>query len=116
MSMATDPAVLSVEYDCYNHITSLTESVDSSPGHHLYDEVARRLSVQVDAPWGIDRIDTKAIRAKRQDVSPRVRLVGHARQRRAQPRHPLPHDFSQLGQCSLAQTATPPALHAPMLL
>ena len=56
--MAKDPAVLSVECDCYRHITSLTESGDSSPGHHLYDEVARRLSVQSGAPWGIDRIDT----------------------------------------------------------
>ena len=64
MSMATDPAVLSVEYDCYCHITSLTESGDSSPGHHLYDEVARRLSVQVDAPWGIDRIDTDGERSR----------------------------------------------------
>ena len=45
MSMATDPAVFSVEHDCYH-----------SPD--LYDEVTRRLSVQVDAPWGIDRIDT----------------------------------------------------------
>ena len=53
MSMATDPAVFSVEHDCYHHI-------DSSPGHSpdLYDEVTRRPSVQVDAPWGIDRIDT----------------------------------------------------------
>ena len=62
MSMATDPAVFSVEYDCYRHINSSPpESGDSSPGHDspdLYDEVARRLSVQVDAPWGIDRIDT----------------------------------------------------------
>jgi hypothetical protein len=62
MGMATDPAVFSVEYDCYSHINSpLPGSGDSSPGHDspdLYDEVARRLSVQVDAPWGIDRIDT----------------------------------------------------------
>ena len=62
MSMATDPAVFSVEPDCYRHInSSLPESGDSSPGHDspdLYDEVARRLSVQADAPWGIDRIDT----------------------------------------------------------
>ena len=58
MSMATDPAVFSVEYDCYHHINSSLP--DSSPGHSpdLYDEVTRRLSVQVDAPWGIDRIDT----------------------------------------------------------
>ena len=63
MSMATDPAVFSVECDCYRHINSSLpdESGDSSPGHDspdLYDEVARRLGVQVDAPWGIDRIDT----------------------------------------------------------
>ena len=60
--MASDPAVFSVECDCYRHInSSLPESSDSSPGHDssdLYDEVARRLSVQVEAPWGIDRIDT----------------------------------------------------------
>ena len=65
MRMAIDPAVFSVEYDCYStyrHInSSLPESGDSSPGHDapdLYDEVARKLSVQSDAPWGIDRIDT----------------------------------------------------------
>ena len=62
MRMATDPAVFSVEPDCYRHInSSLPESGDSSPGQDspdLYDEVARRLSVQVEAPWGIDRIDT----------------------------------------------------------
>ena len=60
--MATDPAVFSVECDCYRHInSSLPESSDSSPGHDspdLYGEVVRRLSVQADAPWGIDRIDT----------------------------------------------------------
>ena len=65
MRMATDPAVFSVEYDCYSsyrHLSSsLPERGDSVPGHDsldLYDEVARRLSVQVNAPWGIDRIDT----------------------------------------------------------
>ena len=65
MRMATDPAVFSVEYDCYSSYrdisSSLPERGDSLPGHDsldLYDEVARRLSVQVDAPWGIDRIDT----------------------------------------------------------
>ena len=64
MSMATDPAVFSVERDCYYRINSSLPpwSGDSSPGHvispDLYDEVARRLSVQVEAPWGIDRIDT----------------------------------------------------------
>ena len=65
MRMATDPAVFSVEYDCYSsyrHLSSsLPERGDSLPGHDsldLYDEVARRLSVQVNAPWGIDRIDT----------------------------------------------------------
>ena len=56
MSMANDPAVSSVEFDCYRQVdTSLPKSGDSSPD--LY-EVGRRLSVQVDAPWGIDRIDT----------------------------------------------------------
>ena len=63
MSMATDPAVFSVEHDCYYRVNSSLPpwSGDSSPGHDspdLYDEVARRLSVQVEAPWGIDRIDT----------------------------------------------------------
>ena len=48
MSMATDPAVFSVEYDCYcqYQLFSPRESGDSSPGHDspdLYDEVARRL-------------------------------------------------------------------------
>ena len=59
MRMATDPAVFSVEYDCYQHHIN-SSLPDSSPGHSpdLYDEVTRRLSVQVDAPWGIDRIDT----------------------------------------------------------
>ena len=56
MSMAKDPAVSSVEFDCYRQVdTSLPKSGDSSPD--LY-EVGRRLSVQKDAPWGIDRIDT----------------------------------------------------------
>ena len=61
--MANDPAVFSIECDCYSRAdVSLPKSKDSSPGAHdtpdLY-EVARRLSVQVDAPpWGIDRIDT----------------------------------------------------------
>ena len=61
--MAKDPAVFSIECDCYSRAdVSLLKSKDSSPGAHdtpdLY-EVARRLSVQVDAPpWGIDRIDT----------------------------------------------------------
>ena len=61
--MAKDPAVFSIECDCYSRAdVSLPKSKDSSPGAHdtpdLY-EVARRLSVQVDAPpWGIDRIDT----------------------------------------------------------
>ena len=78
MSMATDPAVLSVEPDCYRHIdASLPESGDSSPGHDspdLYDEVARRLSVQADAPWGIDRIDTDGERSRL--AAPRMRGWG----------------------------------------
>ena len=65
MRMANDPAVSSVEYDCYSRAdpdVSLLKNDDSSPGAHdttsgLY-EVGRKLSVQVGAPWGIDRIDT----------------------------------------------------------
>ena len=60
--MAKDPAVSSIEVDCLQRAdTSLPESDDSSPGDHDMDQVevvARRLSVQVGAPWGIDRIDT----------------------------------------------------------
>ena len=58
--MAKDPAVFSIECDCYSRADmSLPESDDSSPGDHDMDQVvARRLSVQVGAPWGIDRIDT----------------------------------------------------------
>ena len=58
--MAKDPAVSSIECDCLQRADiSLTESDDSSPGDHDMDQVvARRLSVQVGAPWGIDRIDT----------------------------------------------------------
>ena len=65
MRMANDPAVSSVEYDCYSRAdpdVSLLKNDSSSPGAHdttsgLY-EVGRKLSVQVGAPWGIDRIDT----------------------------------------------------------
>ena len=64
MRMANDPAVSSIEYDCYSNAdpdVSLLKNDDSSPGAHgtpdLY-EVGRKLSVQVGAPWGIDRIDT----------------------------------------------------------
>ena len=60
--MTKDPAVSSIEVDCFQHLDmSLPESNDSSPGEHDMDQVeavARRLSVQVGAPWGIDRIDT----------------------------------------------------------
>ena len=60
--MAEDPAVSSIEVDCLQRADmSLPESDDSSPGDHDMDQVevvARRLSVQVGAPWGIDRIDT----------------------------------------------------------
>ena len=62
--MAEDPAVSSIEVDCLQRVdTSLPEgpeSDSSSPGDHDLDHmaVARRLSVQVGAPWGIDRIDT----------------------------------------------------------
>eukprot|EP00964_Phaeocystis_antarctica_P125214 scaffold88844_cov69-Phaeocystis_antarctica.AAC.1 len=67
MRMANDPAVSSIEYDCYSRAdpdVSLIKNDDSSPGAHdtpdLYkvEAVARRLSVQLGAPWGIDRIDT----------------------------------------------------------
>ena len=61
--MAKDPAVFSIECDCYSRAdVSLPKNKDSwSSAHDTPDlyEVARRLSVQVDAPpWGIDRIDT----------------------------------------------------------
>jgi len=60
--MAKDPAVFSIEVDCLQRADmSLLESDDSSPGDHDMDQVkavARRLSVHVGAPWGIDRIDT----------------------------------------------------------
>ena len=69
MRMARDPAVSSVECDCYIRADmSLPESDDSSPGTHdqveavgMYqvEAVARRLSVHAGAPWGLDRIDTK---------------------------------------------------------
>ena len=61
--MAKDLAVSSIEVDCLQRADMLLpESNDSSPGAHdttsdLY-EVGRKLSVQVGAPWGIDRIDT----------------------------------------------------------
>ena len=61
--MAKDPAVSSIEVDCLQRADMLLpESNDSSLGAHdttsdLY-EVGRKLSVQVGAPWGIDRIDT----------------------------------------------------------
>ena len=67
MRMATDPAVSSIECDCYQQVHSpLPTGGDSSAGardspdlyDEVYDEVGRRLSVQVGAPWGIDRIDT----------------------------------------------------------
>jgi|TARA_B110000196_G_scaffold187335_1_gene160559 hypothetical protein len=63
--MTNDPDVLSVERDCYIQLNAsslpklpkLPKGVvrDASPDLH---KVARRLSVQKDAPWGIDRIDT----------------------------------------------------------
>ena len=63
MRMATDdPAVFSVDHNCFRQFnSSIPESGDSLLGHDspdLNDEVARRLSVQWGAPWGIDRIDT----------------------------------------------------------
>eukprot|EP00964_Phaeocystis_antarctica_P136021 scaffold100413_cov69-Phaeocystis_antarctica.AAC.1 len=72
MRMAEDPAVSSVECDCYIRAdVSLPESYDSSPGTHdtwyhdthapgmdQVEAVARRLSVHEGAPWGLDRIDT----------------------------------------------------------
>ena len=60
--MAKDPAVSSIEVDCLQRADmSLPESDHSSPGDHDMDQVeavARRLSVQAYAPWGLDRIDT----------------------------------------------------------
>ena len=60
--MAKDPAVTSIEVDCLQRADmSLPESDDFSPGEHDIDQVeavARRLSVHVGVPWGIDRIDT----------------------------------------------------------
>ena len=55
--MAKDPAVSSIEVDCLQRADmSLLESDDSSPGDHdtldQVEVVARRLSVQVGAPWG----------------------------------------------------------------
>ena len=64
MRMANDKAVYSIECDCFRHkYISLPKSVSSSTGAHVtldLDQVAvsRRLSVQVGAPWGLDRIDT----------------------------------------------------------
>ena len=60
MRMAKDPAVSSIECDCYIRADmSLPESDDSSPGtHDQVEAVARRLSVHEGAPWGLDRIDT----------------------------------------------------------
>ena len=62
--MANDKAVYSIECDCFRHkYISLPKNVSSSTGAHVtldLDQVAvsRRLSVQVGAPWGLDRIDT----------------------------------------------------------
>ena len=64
MRMANDKAVYSIECDCFRHkYISLPKNVSSSTGAQVtldLDQVAvsRRLSVQVGAPWGIDRIDT----------------------------------------------------------
>ena len=67
--MAKDPAVFSIECDCYSRAdVSLLKSKDSSPGAHDtpdLHEVARELSVQENAPWGIDRIDTTTPTAAR---------------------------------------------------
>ena len=74
--MANDPAVFSIECDCYSRADmSLPESDDSSPGDHDMDQVvARRLSVQVGAPWGIDRIDTNGESAVRSWRRPQLWL------------------------------------------
>ena len=65
MRMANDKAVYSIECDCFRHkYISLPKSVSSSTGAHVtldldqVEAVSRRLSVQVGAPWGLDRIDT----------------------------------------------------------
>ena len=72
MRITNDPDVFSVERDCYSQLNASSlpkfKGVvrDSSPDLH---KVARRLSVQGDAPWGLDRIDTAgepAVRSWRQ--------------------------------------------------
>ena len=65
--MAKDPAVSSIEVSCLQRPTvthvSLPDSDDYSPGAHdtpgvhEVETVARRLSVQENVPWGLDRID-----------------------------------------------------------
>ena len=84
--MAKDPAVSSIEVDCLCSLEradmSLPESDDSFPGdqHDTRDRyqvegVARRLSVQVGAPWGIDRIDTNGEPAVRSWRRPQLWLA-----------------------------------------
>ena len=72
MRITNDPDVFSVERDCYSQLNASSPPKfkgvvrDSSPDLH---KVARRLSVQGDAPWGLDRIDTAgepAVRSWRQ--------------------------------------------------
>ena len=85
--MAKDPAVSSIEVDCLCSLEradmSLPESDDSFPGdqHDTRDRyqvegVARRLSVHVGAPWGIDRIDTNGEPAVRSWRRPQPSMAG----------------------------------------
>ena len=85
--MAKDSAVSSIEVDCLCSLQradmSLPESDDSFPGdqHDTRDRyqmegVARRLSVQVGAPWGIDRIDTNGEPAVRSWRRPQPSMAG----------------------------------------
>jgi hypothetical protein len=81
MRMTNDPDVFSVERDCYSQLNASSlpkfKGVvrDSSPDLH---KVARRLSVQGDAPWGLDRIDTAgepAVRSWRQQHHHRAAMA-----------------------------------------
>ena len=96
--MTKDQAVSSIEVDCLCSLQradmSLPESDDSFPGdqHDTRDRyqvegVARRLSVQVGAPWGIDRIDTNGEPAVRSWRRPQLWLAHISAQ--STPRQPV---------------------------
>ena len=96
--MTKDQAVSSIEVDCLCSLQradmSLPESDDSFPGdqHDTRDRyqmegVARRLSVQVGAPWGIDRIDTNGEPAVRSWRRPQLWLAHISAQ--SAPRQPV---------------------------